>query len=151
MRCSALTLVALAVLGATPAAAAVVRECDQTASAGMIVEPWEANSRTFYKGQVRLAWVDTGGEPVCCSSHLVVIFPDPRDETGGRACRLVSKTADAGFQGVDMKAIKTSYEPAKGLGLAVPVTVPAPGGEGTLKATLNLRLNLSIGALTVER
>ena len=33
-----------------------------------VMEPWEQNTRTFYNGQVRVAVVDTDGEPACCST-----------------------------------------------------------------------------------
>ena len=65
----------LALASAAPSRAAILEDCNDYASAGLIVEPWEQNTRTFYNGQVRVAVVDTDGEPaISASSHPNVLF-----------------------------------------------------------------------------
>src|ERR1700733_8858708 len=117
------SLALAAVLIACPAAAAVVSDCGDAANPANIVEPWEANSRTFAKGDIRIAYLDTGGEPACCSGWLMVLYDEhPKDEPEYRACKLVGQSQGLGFEGVDFKAIKASYDPRRGLLLSVPVT-----------------------------
>ncbi len=140
----------LLALGAPLAAkAATVAECNEYAMATYVMEPWEQNSRTFYNGQVRVAVVDTDGEPVCCSSWLVVIFPDVGDELGGRTCRIVGHSDSMGFTGIDVKGIKTSYDAATGLTLTVPVRRMIDG-DAIRPEKVTLLLNLRGGSLTVR-
>lgn len=134
---------------ALPSQAAILEECNDYASSGLIVEPWEQNSRTFYNGQVRVAVVDTGGEPVCCSSYLVVIYPDVEDELGGRSCMMLSQRERAGWAGLDVKAIRSSYNAATGLTLTVPVKVMREDGNGVRPASVTLRLDLRTSKLTI--
>ena len=111
----------------------------------------EQNTRTFYNGQVRVAVVDTGGEPVCCSSYLVVIYPNVDDELGGRSCTMLSQGERSGWAGIDVKAIRTSYNATTGLSLAVPVSVLRDDDTGVRKVTINLRLDLRTSKLTIVR
>ena len=141
----------LALACAAPSRAAILEDCNDYASAGLIVEPWEQNTRTFYNGQVRVAVVDTGGEPVCCSSYLVVIYPNVDDELGGRSCTMLSQGERSGWAGVDVKAIRTSYNATTGLSLAVPVSVLRDDDTGVRKVTINLRLDLRTSKLTIVR
>ena len=142
---------ALAALAcAQPTQAAILEACNDYASAGLIVEPWDQNTRTFYNGQVRVAVVDTDGEPACCSSYLVVIYPDVDDELGGRSCMMLSQGERSGWAGIDVKAIRTSYNAATGLALAVPVSVLRDDDTGVRKVTINLRLDLRTSKLTIR-
>lgn len=151
------TLSALALLGAlalsSPALSAVVRDCDgNTEAAFNIVEPWEANSRTFYQGRVRVARLDTGGEPACCSSHLLVIFYAD-DNPDGFTCRLVSESDGRGFAGIDFKGLKSSYDPARGLLLTFGYSVyPVDGGfdTGATRGVASVRINIPAGTVEVE-
>ena len=140
-----------AVTLAAPANAAPwLGDCNDYASAGLIVEPWEQNTRTFYSGQVRIAVVDTDGEPACCSSWLVVIFPDKEDELGGRKCMMLGSGEGMGFAGIDAKAIRSSYATATGLTLTVPVKKLRDDDQGTRTETITLALDLSRSRLTVK-
>lgn len=141
----------LALACAAPSQAAILEDCNDYASAGLIVEPWEQNTRTFYNGQVRVAVVDTDGEPACCSSYLVVIYPDVDDELGGRSCTMLSQGERSGWAGIDVKAIRTSYNATTGLSLAVPVSVLRDDDTGVRKVTINLRLDLRTSKLTIVR
>jgi len=80
----------------------------------------------------------------------VVIFPDPSDELGGRTCRMVGQGEGSGFMGVDVKGIRSTYDPARGLGLSVPVRTMADDGASAAPATVRLRLDLKAGTLRVE-
>lgn len=151
------TLSAAALLGAlalsSPAVSAVVRDCDgNTEAAFNIVEPWEANSRTFYQGRVRVAYLDTGGEPACCSGHLLVIFYAD-DNPESFTCRLVSDSEGRGFAGIDFKGLKSSYDPARGLLLTFGYSVyPVDGGfdTGATRGVAGVRINIPAGTVTVE-
>lgn len=75
---------ATAVLSVFSANAASVKDCgdDYKANIQNLAEPWEKNTKTFLNGSVRIALVDTGGEPVCCSMHLLVLAEAPEDPSG---------------------------------------------------------------------
>jgi hypothetical protein len=109
-------------LSALPAGAVSVRDCDDfTSNIQSLAEPWEQNTKVFLNGSVRIALVDTGGEPVCCSTHLVVLAEDKSDEHGGRACKVVSDQGTGGFEWIDFPKIRATYHPARGLLLTMPV------------------------------
>ena len=120
---SFLSCLALAA-AAFPAAAVTVIPCSDdasTASAVNIAEPWDKNSRTFSNGNIRVALVDTGGEPACCSSHLVILSPTGEQGVEGRACHLVNDHDGLGFVGLDLAKATTAYDPKKGLLLTLPL------------------------------
>lgn len=150
-----INLAAMALLGAitfaSPALSAVVRDCDgATESAFNIVEPWEANARTFYQGRVRVAYLDTGGEPACCSAHLLVVFYSG-DSSEDFVCRLVSDRNATGFAGIDFKSLKSSYDPKRGLRLTFAYSVmPTDGGSNTRQGAANVRINVPAGSVEVE-
>jgi hypothetical protein len=155
MRKIAILTTMAAVLAVTsPAFAATVRDCDgYTDSAANIIAPWEQNSRTFYNGQVRVTVLDTGGEPACCSAHLLVLFyHEPEDEPGGMVCKLVSDRGANGFAGIDPASIKSQYDPAKGLLVSFGYSAfPADGdGSHTVPGKAAVRINLAKGTVTVE-
>ncbi len=151
------TLSTVALLGAlalaSPALSAVVRECDgATEAAFNILEPWEANTRTFYQGRVRVAHLDTGGEPACCSAHLLVIFYAD-DDPESLVCRLVSESEGRGFAAIDFKGLKSSYDPARGLLLSFGYSAyPVDGGfdTGVNRGVAKVRINIPAGTVTVE-
>ena len=122
-------VVALAATAAlAPNALAVnVRNCDETASVQTLAEPWERNTRAFYKGEVRVALLDTGGEPVCCSTHLLILVPDKSSEMGDRTCHIVSDHASMGFSGIDFAHLTAKYQEGKGLLLTFPYTLYVDG------------------------
>lgn len=149
LRLTAAVLAAAALAAPGPAnAAAVVADCNDYAMTTYVMEPWDDNTRTFYNGEVRVVVVDTDGEPVCCSSWLVVIFPDANDELGGRTCRMVGSAEGMGWTGVDVRAIRSSYDATKGLDLTVPVRRMIDG-DAIVPETVRLRLDLKATTLTV--
>lgn len=144
----------LMAFAATPAGAVVVRGCEDgsnTAAVTNIVEPWEKNSKTFYNGQVRVALLDTGGEPACCSLHLLIMSPGiAKDEPAYQDCHVVSDHANLGFGDIVFEKMTASYDPKKGLLIAFPYVVS--GGDGEQHpGVAKLRLNLARGTLAVEK
>jgi hypothetical protein len=142
----------LAVLGlASPALAVTVRDCDGiTDSAANIVEPWEASARSFYQGRVRVASLDTGGEPACCSAHLLILFYGNGDPESF-VCRLVSDRGQTGFAGIDFRTLKSSYDPQRGLLLTFGYSVmPPDGGPDAARGIARVRINVSSGAVKAE-
>ena len=106
-------------LMAAPAAAQDVLPCDGfVASARNVL--WSDPTRTFADGAVRFVHLDTGGEPVCCSSHLMVTYPSPEDP--GDLCVLISAKGTQGWQSLSLARAKASYEPATGLTVRVPAS-----------------------------
>jgi hypothetical protein len=141
-----------ALVVASPALAVTVRDCDRTtAGAYNIVEPWEASTKTFYQGRVRVAWLDTGGEPACCSVYLLVLFYNG-EAPAGLVCRLISDDADRGFAGIDFPSLKSSYDPQRGLLLSFGYSVFPAGGDGTrqTQGVARVRVNLAGSAVTAE-
>jgi hypothetical protein len=127
-------------LGALPAGAVTVSTCSGLASVRSIAEPWEANTRTFAKGDIRLVVLDTI-EPAAAAFHLVILHP-PRDELGSPMCTLVSESDGMGFGGMDIGPATASYDPARGLTVALPISVYDPEAAGfyaekTLSVTIN--------------
>lgn len=151
MKRLALILAALA----APAAAQVVTDCKWIGAAQNILEPWEVHSRTYANGAIRVAVADTGGEPACCSSHLMVLSPssDGRHDPVWRQCRIVSASEGLGFYSVDVPGIAASYDPARGLLLSVPVGHWHEGIEGGMPPIverMEVRINQATGSVTVE-
>jgi hypothetical protein len=145
------TLLASAALIAAmlPATAAEVRDCDFAASLQTLVEPWEKNIRTFYDGKVRVARVDTWGEPACCSTHLLIMIPNNDPTEHARICKVVGDKGTNGFQDIQFNRIKTRYDAGRGLLIEFPYKRYVdgvrfqPGGA-------RVRVNLERGTVTVE-
>lgn len=138
---------------ASPAAALSVRPCDGVTDLAMnIVEPWGDNSWSFYQGRVRVAVLDTGGEPACCSSHLLVMFADEDEPGGGFVCRIVSDSGERGFAGIDPKTVKSAYDPGRGLLVSFGYSVfpQGGGGEATKPGVGRVRVNLARKTVTAE-
>lgn len=142
-------LVALMLLAA-PAAAQSVGDCGAWVSAQNLPEPWEDHAATYAEGKIRVAVLDTL-EPAAAAVHLLVISP-PLDETGGRQCKVVSlvggEGAPSGFLNLDFKAREASYDPARGLVLAMPVEVFEPATGGAKPGELTVTINQSTGVIT---
>lgn len=156
MRRISLTFAALAALGAPSLVAAqAITDCEWIGNPAHIVEPWEVNTRTFANGAIRVAWLDTGGEPVCCSSHLLILSPsgDGSDGPAYRQCTVASAQPGMGFYSVDVPGITASYNPAKGLLLSVPIGHWHPGmenGAGPIPDRMEIRINQATGTVVFE-
>jgi hypothetical protein len=112
--------------------------------------------KTFAEGKIRIAHVDTGGEPVCCSSHLLVFIPS--DEIGNQCFAISQRAATGdrsptGFSNIEFARIKGSYDAKRGLLLSVPYTLyNLDGGKGDRgkPGSTNVRVNLQKGSVTIE-
>lgn len=136
-------------LAALPAHAVQVRDCDYAADVRSIAEPWEKNTRAFYNGNVRVALLDTGGEPVCCSVHLLILVPDKNDEMGGRFCRIVGDRESLGFAGIDFARLTTRYDAGRGLLITFPYQLYVDG-LSSRSGVARVRVNLERGTVDVE-
>ena len=115
-----LLLFASLILSSTPALAAQVGYC-------MGVEDFKQGhlaTKKFANGKILVTSVDTDGEPVCCSHHMMIQVKTPQ----GLICFLVSqKMGDGkdvyptGYAQIDFDQLNASYEEGKGLHLKVPV------------------------------
>ena len=144
---SAIVLLAAAL----PAAATQVRECDYAASVQSIAEPWEKHIRGFYDNAVRVALLDTGGEPVCCSQHLLVLLPDRGGPPGmdeGRLCRIVGDREALGFLGIEFERMQARYD-QRGLLLEFPVHIYGDGVRNR-RGIARVRIDLKRGTVTQE-
>jgi hypothetical protein len=144
MKYLAISALALS-LGTGSAMAQSVNPCDWAASAQAIVEPWEANSRTFSNGKTRLALLDTI-EPAAGALHILVLSP-PYDELGGRQCRVISASPGIGYAGISFDRLTAGYDPSVGLMFDVPIGLYDPGTGGTRPALLSFTLNQATGAI----
>ena len=138
-----------------PAAAVSVMDCNDdqsTASAANIAGPWEKNTKLFYNGQVRVAVMDTGVEPVCCSIHLLVLSPaGGQDEPEFTACHLINDHEGSGFVSIDFAKIAAAYDPKKGLLITFPYGLYVDGMKPNKPGTAKIRLNLKAGTVTAEK
>jgi hypothetical protein len=125
----------------TPAVAAEVGECDTLDRVSFLV----GQTKSYSGGKITTAHVDTDGEPVCCSAHLLVIIPAPEL---GTQCFAVSDKAGGkdgsarGFNSVAFDKIKASYDSQRGLLLTVPYTLyndGRTGHPGLTKVRVDLR------------
>lgn len=140
------TALALACL-AVPALAQEVAPCDDyRSSAHALAEPWEASTRLFANGEVRLAIADTI-EPAAGAFHLIILSP-PYDEVGGRQCAVVSGMGGMGFGGLDLTEMQAGYDPAVGLAFAIPALRWDEAAGDVVPALLRVTLNQATGAIT---
>jgi len=133
----------------------VVTECDWVANPANILEPWNQHSRTYANGAIRVAALDTGGEPVCCSAHLLVLSPSGSglSEPAYRACHVVSAQRGMGFYSLDIAGISASYDPSRGLSLSVPVGHWHAGmdsGAGPILERLEVLINQASGSVSID-
>jgi hypothetical protein len=140
----------LVILGSA-AQAAEVGPCNDLDRISMLV----GQTKSFAQGKVRIAHVDTDGEPVCCSSHLLVLIPGPEI---GSQCFAVSQKATTGsesqrgFSNIGFGQIKASYDAQRGLLLNVPYTLYNPDGGPGKPGSTNVRVDLSgKGSVKIER
>lgn len=142
-----LACLALTLPGA--AAAQTVSGCDWRASAQAIAEPWEANSRTFSNGAVRLAVLDTV-EPAAGALHLLILSP-PYSEPGDRQCRVISRDGTMGWAAMYFEDLTARYDPAVGLIFDLPVQIYLPEDSFTNSAVLRITLNQASGEIGITQ
>jgi len=136
---------------ALPAAAVEVRPCDYAAQVQSIAEPWERNTRGFYNNAVRVALLDTGGEPVCCSQHLLILLPDRAGHVPGmdegRLCRVVGDRERMGFLSIEFAQLRTRYDAGRGLLIEFPYRQYGDGlrhRQGVARVRVNIERGLVV-------
>jgi hypothetical protein len=143
-------LLAAFLLVATPLNAAEIGPCGELDRIGLLV----GQTKSFAQGKIKIAEIDTDGEPVCCSAHLLIFVPAPDI---GSQCFALSQTAAKGdssargFSGIGFSRIAGAYDAGKGLLLTVPYTLYSGGGAGHPR-TVRLRVDLrGEGAVTIDK
>jgi hypothetical protein len=135
----------------SPSRPTQVRNCDYAANVAAIAEPWERNTRAFYNRNVRVALLDTGGEPVCCSQHLLVLMPDhstPEGMDQGRICRVVGDREGLGFLGIEFQRMRSWYD-KRGLLLEFPAHIYGDGVRNQ-RRIVRVRIDAARGTVTPE-
>lgn len=130
---------------ASVSAAQEVGDCDWRSSAQNLGEPWTEYSRTFSNGKTRVALLDVG-EPAAAAFYLMILSP-PYDELGFRQCKIVSHTNGGGFGFLNFQAMRSSYDPARGLTFTLPAEMYIDGINSD-KYTLDVTLNQATGVIT---
>lgn len=117
--------------GLSDARAAAVTPCDENSPTEL---DYLVDNRDYAEGAIRVFSVDTYGEPVCCSRHIIV-YVGLKDELGA-ACFQLSASGDKdqagrlGFYDVALRDAVASYNPGTGLSLRVPVSFFSEDGVG---------------------
>ncbi len=115
-----------------------------------IAEPWEANSRSFADGDIRIAVMDTW-EPALGAYYLMVLFWSGADtEADIRYCSLVSN-GSLGFVSMTLDGLTSRYDPAQGLVLSVPTTFYNPSDDELEEGVLEVVLNRKTREVTAIR
>lgn len=105
----------------------MVHSCNDATRADTIAEPWEDNAATYSDGAIRIARLDLA-EPAGAAVKLLVLSP-PHNELGLRQCRVVSPSDGMGFYDIDFAQREASYDPQRGLTIAVPARQYLPESE----------------------
>ena len=140
----------IAFSGAVAATAQSLERCDWVASAGNLVEPWAETTRTYSDGAVRIALLDTQGEPVCCSYHLLILSPNPEY---GEDCHVLSDLPGMGFRQIFLEDSASRYDAGKGLLLTIPVgrfDLDTGGVDPASIGPVSIRINQASGKVTLE-
>ncbi|MCO6384978.1 hypothetical protein [Oceanicola sp. 502str15] len=141
---------ALCLAATMPARAQELSDCgDFRTDARNIPEPWEASTRTFANGEVRLVLLDTI-EPAAAPYHLMILSP-PYDEVGGRQCKVLSRDGRSGWAGVQFDLLEAGYDPATGLTLTLPAMIWLPEKNFVNSTLLTITLNQSTGEIGVTQ
>lgn len=135
---------------AAPAAAQELSDCgDWRTDARNIPEPWEASTRSFANGDVRLVLMDTI-EPAAAPYHLMILSP-PFDEVGGRQCKVLSRENQSGWAGIVFEQLEAGYDPARGLTFTLPAMIWLPEQNFVNSTELTITLNQSTGEIGVTQ
>lgn len=127
----------------------VVAPCPDWARADAIREPWEDSIAAYAEGAVRLAVLDML-EPAAGAVHLLVISP-PRDEVGGRQCRVISGgEGGVGFFDIDLAGRRAAYDPAAGLTVTIPMQTFDPETGGGEPAVMRVTIDQNSGRIGAE-
>lgn len=136
-------------ISASGATAQSVSECDDWRSSVLaIAEPWEANTKTFTEGAVRLTILDVG-EPVVGSFRLLILSPPTADNPDARQCQVLSLDADLGFAGLSFDGVTDSTDPT-GLSVVIPAKRWVAETDTYNDAKLSITINATDGAIAAS-
>ena len=139
----------VAYISPEPAAAQTLSECDDWRSSVLgIAEPWEANTKTFTEGTVRMVIMDVG-EPVVGSFRLMILTPPTADNPDARQCKVMSLDADLGFAGLSFDSVTDSTDPT-GLTVRIPARRWIAETDTYNDAVLSVTLNATDGAIAAS-
>lgn len=115
-----------------------------------IAEPWEANTRRFADGQVRLVVMDTY-EPALGALYLMVLF-GPMGEEGAdfRTCMLVSN-GFLGFPNMTLEGLHAKEIEGMGMIFEVATTFYNPEEDEFEYDTLDVVVNRQTLTVTAAR
>ena len=130
---------------ASGASAQSVLDCGWESHARNIIEPYEAHSRTFANGDVRITAMDTV-EPAAGAYFLMVLSP-PFSELGDRQCRVIGMDPGIGFAGLDFQSLQAAYDPSVGLMFSANVQRYNPDRGDFSGAILRFTLNQATGEI----
>lgn len=140
MQRAALLLLAAMACGFGRAEAASVGACEHLDRISFLAE----GPRAFSNGKIRVALVDTDGEPVSGSVHVLVFIPE---ESIGSRCFAISRTSASdggsalGFYEVAWARLKASYDAERGLLIVLPYSL-YDGSGGRPAGDLRIRIDL---------
>jgi hypothetical protein len=144
---SLLPFAATPVLAQKDAPVAAIHECGGLDSIGNLI----GDVRSFADGAIRVASISTE-EPAAAPEHLLIFIAE---EPMGVGCYAVSANADGrGFNQVDMKELKVSYDENKGLLLSVPVSAYDPENSRTIplgRIQVRISRKNNKNSVTIER
>lgn len=123
----------------------VVRPCDDNTPASL--ESY-VEHKFYSNNAIRVFSVDTNGEPVCCSSHLVIYMAD-RNEPSNKCFHIASSAEGYGVSGINLSRASTSYNARTGLTLDLPVLFYNPEGSSKEKR-FKLIMNQATQTITVK-
>ena len=142
-------MVAAVVFSATSAAAQALADCDDWRSHVLaIAEPWEANTKTYEGGALRLVIMDVG-EPVVGSYRLMVLTPPTDENPDGRQCTVMSLDADLGFAGLSFDGV-TDFTDPTGLTVRIPAKRWIAATDTYDDAVLSVTFNATDGAIAAS-
>ncbi len=133
----------------TPVTAQTLSDCDDWRSSAFgIAEPWEANTKTFSEGSVRMAIMDVG-EPVVGSFRLLILTPPTADNPDARQCQVLSLDPDLGFAGLSFDGVTNTTDPT-GLTVRIPAKRWIAETDTYADATLSVTLHATDGAIAAS-
>ncbi|MDJ0639132.1 MAG: hypothetical protein QNJ20_09875 [Paracoccaceae bacterium] len=135
-------------LAANASWGANVQLCGEEAGAANILQPWEAHSRTFANGRVRIAILDTS-EPAAAAFYLLVLSP-PRDDFGQPSCQTIGFAPGMGYAEMSLTGLKATYDAGTGLMLDVASAVHNPETSLDEPGVLSITLNLATGEISAR-
>lgn len=131
-----------------PSMAQSVVPCEGVIDISMITEPWELYSRAYAEGAIRI-FEALVAPTMAAGAAIGVIHPVPGDPYPMRTCTAVlyEEQGSRYFVEAVISETRSSYDPAKGLTLRVPVRFP--DGRQPIEA-VEIIVNQATGSVTAR-